>query len=128
LLSKFYEMVKKLQLKWNFDFIHKVKSEKIEKRNYIKDITEEELPKLIEEGYIEEWQAKYVKVWEVYEPYMAYLTYVLPWWNDEAELRFWEEMEKKWILKWLQKYWVRKGDILKIKSPYSWYDDRYILF
>ena len=105
----------------------KVKVDYQRQERYIKDVTDKELKKLIEEQYIEEDQAKYIKVWEVFDPYLNYLVFVLPWWNDEAELWFWEELEKKWILKWLQSFWVRKGDILKIRSPYGDEEVRYIL-
>ena len=125
-LDKILQLLSKRDLQIKFDFIDKVQLSQIRKDRYLKDVTNEQLKKLIDEGYIDESQAKYIKVWEVYDPYLTYLTFVLPWGNDEAELRFWEELEKKWILKWLQSYWVRKGDILKIISHY-WDDSlRYI--
>ena len=125
-LDKILELLSKRDLQIKFDFIDKVQLSQIRKDRYIKDVTNEQLKKLIDEGYIDESQAKYIKVWEVYDPYLTYLTFVLPWGNDEAELRFWEELEKKWILKWLQSYWVRKGDILKIISHYGNDSVRYI--
>jgi hypothetical protein len=129
-INQFLEIVWQIlqneKLKWDFDLIDKIKVEKEEKKSYIKDITDNKIRKLVEQWYIDETEAKYVKVWEVYDPYLSYLTFVLPWWNDEAELWFWEELNKKWIMKWLEKHGVRKWDILKVKSIYDGYDDRYI--
>jgi len=84
--------------------------------------------KFLENGYIEEKDSKYIKIWEVMDPYLTYLVYVLPWWNDEAEMRFWQELEKKWILKWLQSHWVRPGDILQIPDIYTGSGHKYIVF
>ncbi len=94
---------------------------------YVRDITEQDLPKLIDQGYIDESDAKYVHVWEVFEPEICYLTFVLPWWNYEAELRYWTTLSKEKHLSRLEKHGVRKWDILKIISLYDGQDDKYVL-
>jgi len=68
---------------------------KSKKEIYIKDITESHLEKLINEGYIDEEEAENIKVWEVYHPTLAYYTWILPWGNKEAELFFYEVMNKE---------------------------------
>ena len=100
---------------------------KPKKEIYIKDITESHLEKLINEGYIDEEEAENIKVWEVYHPTLAYYTWILPWGNKEAELFFYEVMNKEWVSWWLEKNWVFPQDIIKVKSPYPWEEDRYIL-
>lgn len=92
----------------------------------VTDITQEQIGWLINNWYLEEKEEKYVCVREVSHPEMSYLTYVLPWWNDEAELRYWRVLEKKKILKQLEHVWVRKWDVFLIKSPYAWKDDRWV--
>lgn len=92
----------------------------------VHDITEQKLSWLIEHDYLEEKEKKYVYVREIYHPEMSYLTYVLPWWNDEAELRYRRVLEKKQILKQLERAWVKKWDVFFIKSPYAWKEDRWI--
>ncbi len=102
------------------------KEEKLEP--YVKDITETEIEKLIEDEYIEEEQEQHVKVFEVWNRKLAYYTWILPWWNKEAEMLFFDVMKGEWISKWLEKNGVMIWDILKIKSPYSWKEDRYIMW
>ncbi len=99
------------------------------KDKYVLDITNKEIDKLIEGGYIEENEAKYLKVWEVFHPLLTYLVWVLPWWNDEAEMWFWEKLSNEWVTKWLENYWVRHGDILKILDIYwNSKEPRYIVY
>ena len=94
---------------------------------YVRDVSDLEIEWLLEEWYIKESHAKFSKVREVYHPMAWYLTFVLPWWNEEAELRYWKTMSKEWILKLCEKAGARIGDIFKIKSVYAWHDDKYIL-
>jgi len=93
---------------------------------YVKDITEKELDYLVEEWYIEEEQASNLKVFEVWNKKLAYYTYILPWGNKEAEMLFFDVMKSEGITSWLEKNGVMIWDILKIKSPYEWKEDRYI--
>ncbi len=93
---------------------------------YIKNITETEMPKLIEEWYIDENQANLLNVFEVSNKKLAYYTYILPWGNKEAVMLFFDVMKSEWISKWLEQNGVMVWDILKIKSPYAWVEDRYI--
>ena len=103
-----------------------VEEEKIEP--YVKDITEQELEFLVENGYIEEEQAKSVKVFEVWNKKLAYYSYILPWGNKEAEMLFFDVMKSEHISSWLEKNGVMIWDVLKIKSPYAWKEDRYIMW
>lgn len=91
---------------------------------FVKDITDEQIDWLINNWYLEEKEQKYVRIREVEHPEMGYLSFVIPWWNDEAELRYRRVLEKKKILKQLEHVWVRKGDVFLIKSPYAGKDDR----
>lgn len=102
---------------------------KAEKKSpYVKDITDKELDYLVKEWYIQAEQADDLKVFEIWHPKLAYYTWVLPWWNKEAELFFFDLMKKEWISSWLEKNGVLVWDILKVKSPYSWQQDRYIMW
>ena len=113
-----------------FDEYLQPKSEYIKEEKrlepYVKDITDSELEYLVEEDYIEEDQAQNVRVFEVWNKKLAYYTYILPWGNKEAEMLFFDVMKSEWITNWLEKNWVMIWDILKIKSPYSGKEDRYI--
>lgn len=68
-----------------------------------------------------------MSVWEIAHPEIAYLTFVLPRGNTEAELRFRNALEKKKLLNWLRASGVRKGDVLKIISPYTGHPSKYIM-
>jgi hypothetical protein len=94
----------------------------------VKDITETEKEKLLEEWYIEEIDAKYCKVWEVRDPEICKRVFITQWWNEEWERYFWKMMDEIWIIEEFEQSWIRKWDILKIKSYYEWEDDRYILY
>lgn len=102
--------------------------EKYEDEINIKNISTEEKDHLIEEWYIEEIQRKYAEVREIYDEELCKLVRMIPWWNEEAEQRFWWLLEKKWIIQIFDTHWIRKWDILKIKSYYTNKDDRYILY
>lgn len=94
---------------------------------YVKDVTDSQLQHLLDEGYIQETDAKYIHIREVMEPEICYLSFVLPWGNYEAELRYRTTLAKEKHLSWLEKYGVRKGDVLKIVSLYDGQDDKYVL-
>jgi len=96
--------------------------------HYIEDVTEREQDNLLEQWYINESEAKYLKVWEILDQDVCYYVYALPWGNDEAEFRFWETLGKKMILKDWEKKWIKRWDVIKIKSIYPWSDDRYIMW
>ncbi len=86
---------------------------------YISDVTEATLPWLVENGYVEKLDVKYARVWQVEDAEFCRLAYMLPWGNDEAELRFWNVMAKKRFVTKLETAGLVKGDIIKIKSLYS---------
>ena len=95
---------------------------------HIKDITKEELPWLIEHGYVEELDVKYAKVWEVADAEFCRLAYMLPWGNDESELWFWNVMSKKRFVTKMETAGLVKGDIIKIASLYSGVQSKYIKY
>ncbi len=94
----------------------------------ISDITDQEKEKLLEDGYIDEINSKYAKVREINNPEFCKMVFILPWGNDEAESWFWNMIEEKWFLAEFEKEWIRKWDVLKIKSYYAGKDDKYILY
>ncbi len=94
----------------------------------ITEITEKEKEKLLEEWYIEEINSKYCKVWEINNPEICKLAVITQWWNDEAEMWFWKSIEHKGYLAEFEKEWIRKWDVLKIKSYYESENDKYILY
>ena len=64
----------------------------------VHETTEIDMPMLIEEEYVDEQDVKYAKVWYVEEREICRLVYMLPWGNDEAEMRFWNVLDKKKLL------------------------------
>jgi GTP-binding protein len=100
--------------------------EEVKEDRYVKNITEQEIPKLLEEDYIDENQVSLLNVFEVANKKLAYYSYILPWGNREAVMLFFDVMKSEWISKWLEQNGVMVWDILKIKSPYAWIEDRYI--
>ncbi|MDD3262642.1 MAG: GTPase ObgE [Candidatus Absconditabacteria bacterium] len=105
-----------------------IKKEEIDEKIHIANISEQEKEHLIEEGYIEENQSKYTEVWEIYDPELCKLVWMIPRGNEEAEQRFRGILEHKGIIQIFDGHGIRKGDILKIKSYYANKDDRYILY
>lgn len=99
-----------------------------EEYDMITDITEIEKPRLIEHDYLEEITSKYINVFLIQNAEICRLTFIIPRWNDEAELRFWKQMQQKWFIDLLEQEWLRKWDVLKIKSYYAGYDDRYVVY
>ena len=126
-LDKVLEELDALDSQRDFnDFIFEQISEThYKKQEYITEIPEEKQV-LIEEGYIEQDHGE--RVWEVYHPYLSWLAFVLPWDNDEAVLRFWEQLRQKWILAWLEKNEVKLWDILKIIPSFRWWEPIYIKY
>lgn len=94
----------------------------------IEDTTEVDLPFLLENEYVDEQDARYARVRSVSEPELSRLTYMLPWWNDEAEMRFWWVLDKKRFLQKLLTAWLVKGDILHVKSYYAGVENRFVRY
>lgn len=92
----------------------------------IYESTTEDIPFLLENEYLDEQDARYAKVWTVNEPEVCRLTYMLPWGNDEAEMWFWNVLDKKRFLQKLLTAGLVKWDVLHIKSYYKGVDDRFI--
>lgn len=93
----------------------------------IKDITEDELDKLLEYGYVDKSSSR-AKVWEIRDPEICRLTNILPRGNEQAEYRYRNIMMKKKYLSDFEKAGMMHGDIMKIKSYYTGYDDKYIMY
>ena len=106
--------------------------EKIEFKKWeikmIQDITNKEKNKLLEKWYIDEINSKFSKVWEINNPEVSKMVFTLMWWNHEAEIWFWKTMSERWFISEFEKNWIRKGDVLKIKSYYETEDDKYIMY
>ncbi len=94
----------------------------------ITDITEDEKDFLVEEWYLESAAARYTNVYEIKNAEICRLVFITPRWNDEAEMRFWKQMDQKWYVGLLEENWARKWDVLKIKSYYFGQDDKYIMY
>ncbi len=99
-----------------------------EELTMITEITDEEKPRLIEEGYIEELESRFAKVWYLQNPEISKMTFTLPRGNDQAENYFWKQMQSKGFIEILEAEGVMKGDILRVKSYYEGLDDKYILY
>lgn len=108
------------------------KTEKIEFKEWevemVTDITKQEKPKLLEKWYIEEIDSKYSKVRKINNPEVCKFGCITQWGNDEAEVWFWKTIEQKGFLAEFDRKWIKKGDILKIKSYYESEDDRLIMY
>lgn len=127
MLKKFVEILKSWSYVSYEEVLDKRKIyEKVE--NFAEDITDLDKEFLLQNGYIEEWNFRYWKVWKISDPELCRLVYILQWWNEEAENWFWKYMWEKWFLDLFDDLWIQKWDVLKIKSYYEWYDDRYILY
>lgn len=125
-LNKMTELLKKTPIPYILQDEQKVGTR--EEFEIVKEITATEKPKLIQENYLDEVEAKYLQIWEITHPEICKLAFTLPWWNDEAEMWFWWEMESKWFVHTFLHYKIHKGDILKIKSFYEGLDDKYIVY
>ncbi|MCF7835451.1 GTPase ObgE [Candidatus Gracilibacteria bacterium] len=96
--------------------------------NFAEEITDTDKELLLEKGYIQENEFRYGKVWKISDPEVCRLVYILQRGNEEAEMWFWKYMGEKGFLELLEDMGIKKGDVLKIKSYYEGYDDRYILY
>ena len=94
----------------------------------VKDITSTEKQKLLDEWYIDEIDSKYNKVWEVRDPEFCKRVFITQWWNEEWEMYFWKMMNEIWFMEEFESAWIKKWDVIKVKSYYDWENDRYILF
>lgn len=94
----------------------------------ITETTQADMPFLLEHEYLDEQDARYSKVRTINEPEVSRLTYMLPWWNDEAEMRFRWVLDKKRFLQKIISAWLVKGDIIHVKSYYEGVDDRYVRY
>lgn len=81
---------------------------------------------LLEEEYLDQKELNKTTIRHVTHPDVTFLTFTLPWWNDEAELWYRHRLEELRILPRLRKQWVKKWDILMVDSTYEWYDERWI--
>ena len=118
LLRKFAELLQKTDDSWYYP---EIINEEFEQ-------TEEEKPHLIEEWYIEELESRFAKVWYIQNPEICKLTFTIPWWNDQAEQYYWNQMQSKGFLAIYEDEGIMKWDILRIKSYYEGLDDKYILY
>ena len=127
-----HEVVELLKQKINQDTIfddYILPKEEIlvqKRQKYIKNITEKEIPYLLENEYIDEQKAEIIQVHEVFNKKLAYYTYIIPWGNKEAEMLFFDVMKSEGISKELENNGVMIWDIIKVKSPYAWVTDRYL--
>lgn len=127
-LDKIVEMVKRTDANDVYHF-ENIQHKHIKvKKDSITKISEVEKPFLIEHNYITETDSQYIEVWEVYNQEIAKLVRQLPRGNDEAEGRFWKQMESKGILEEFENRGIQKGDVLKVLSPYEWLEPRYIQY
>lgn len=94
----------------------------------VKDITSIEKQKLLDEWYIDEIDSKYNKVREVRDPEFCKWVFITQWWNEEWEMYFWKMMNEIWFMEEFENSWIKKWDVIKVKSYYDWEHDRYILF
>lgn len=109
--------------------IPEFEEKKEEKKNtMIRNISQEEKQKLIDDGYIQELDSKYNEVREIEDPELCKLVRIIPRGNQEAEQRFWNGLEHKGIIELFEQHRIQKWDVLKIKSYYAGQDDRYILY
>ena len=131
LLRKFAELLQKTEDSWYYPEMISQDiefEEDEEEQMMITEVTEEEKPHLIEDWYIEELESRFAKVWYIQNPEICKLTFTIPWWNDQAEQYYWNQMQSKWFLAIYEDEWIMKWDILRIKSYYEGLDDKYILY
>ncbi len=94
----------------------------------IRETTDIDMPLLIEEEYVDVQDTTYAKVRYIKEREVCRLVYMLPWWNDEAEMWFWNVLDKKRLLQKLISAGLVKGDIIHVQSFYSGVEDRFIRY
>ncbi len=94
----------------------------------IRETTDADMPTLIEKWLVDEQDTTYAKVWFIKEREVTRLTYMIPWGNDEAEMRFWNVLDKKKLLQKLITAWLVKWDIIHVYSYYNGVEDRFIRY
>ncbi|MDO4713924.1 MAG: DUF1967 domain-containing protein [bacterium] len=132
LLRKFAELLQKTESGYDFEAFHQDYADldelDDEESELITEITDEEKAMLIEEGYINELESRFTKVWYVQNREITKMVFTLPRGNDEAENYFWAQMQSKGLIQLLESEGLMKGDILRIRSYYEGLDDKYILY
>lgn len=108
--------------------IRKVRVRKPKESVEIYETTAIDMPMLIENEFVEEADVKYAKVWFIKERELCRLVYMLPWGNDEAEMWFWNVLDKKRLLQKLITAGLVKGDIIHVHSFYEGTEDRFIRY
>ena len=100
---------------------HAVTEQHIEIRDREDHVQLEELW-LMEDHTTFKWQ-----IISVEHPDISYLSFVLPRWNDEAELWWRWRMEAEWILEEIRWMGGKLWDIIHVPSPYATGKDRFIV-
>ena len=85
---------------------HIIEMEK--KKPMFTNITEKEKQFLLDNEYIQEATSKYLEVWEMYDREFCKMAFMLPWGNDEAELRFWKRAQDHGYMKLFEEANIRK--------------------
>lgn len=131
-MRKFAELIKKTTLGYDFELFHQnyeeLEEERDEETDLITEITEEEKPMLIEEGYIQELESRFSKVWYIQNREITKMVFTIPRGNDEAENYFWAQMQSRGFIQLLEDEGMMRGDVLRIRSYYEGMDDKYILY
>jgi Domain of unknown function (DUF1967) len=94
----------------------------------IYETTAIDMPMLIAQDFVEASDVTHSKVWFMKEREVCRLVFMLPWGNDEAEMRFWNVLDKKRLLQKLITAGLVKGDIIHVHSFYEGTDDRFIRY
>lgn len=132
LLRKFAELIKKTASGYDFELFHQdyahMDEEIDEESDLITEITEEEKPMLIEEGYIQELESRFSKVWYIQNREITKMVFTIPRGNDEAENYFRTQMQSRGFIQLLEDEGMMRGDVLRIRSYYEGMDDKYILY
>ena len=132
LLRKFAELIKKTESSYDFELFHQdyseLQEEEDEESELITEITEEEKPMLIEEGYINELESRFSKVRYIQNREITKMVFTIPRGNDEAESYFRAQMQSRGFIQLLEAEGMMRGDVLRIKSYYEGVDDKYILY
>ena len=132
LLRKFAELIKKTESSYDFELFHQdyseLQEEEDEESELITEITKEEKPMLIEEGYINELESRFSKVRYIQNREITKMVFTIPRGNDEAESYFRAQMQSRGFIQLLEDEGMMRGDVLRIKSYYEGVDDKYILY
>ena len=132
LLKKFAELIKKTASSYDFEIFHQdyaeLQEQEDEESELLTEITEEEKPMLIEEGYINELESRFSQVRYIQNREITKMVFTIPRGNDEAETYFRAQMQSRGFIQLLEDEGLMKGDVLRIKSYYEGVDDKYILY